>query len=226
MAFLTPVVLGAAIYRGTRRALVLTLVGLAAAIPPAVATSNRGMFIALGVAVGYVLLRLLFRGRIALVAGVAVGAGAAVAALWLAGFVDRITERQEVVDTGAGRANLYAETLQRTLDSPLLGYGAPRPSLTSEIAAGTQGAVWNAMFSFGLVGLLLFLVFLFGAAIRTAPAPSSAALWMHAAVVVAVVMSVYYGLDRLLLPIALVVALLLRERYAPSSDLWSGRARA
>ncbi len=220
MAFLTPVAIGAALYRGTRQSLMLTLLALAAALPPAVVTSNRGMYIALVVGTSYLLLRLLMRGHWRLVASVGLGAAGILALLVALGFNNQIAARQDVVDTSAGRANLYRETLERTLDSPVLGYGAPRPALTSEIAAGTQGAVWNAMFSFGFVGLALFLIFIVGAAIRTARVPTLAGLWLHTALVTAVVMSLYYGLDRLLLPFAFVTALLLRERETGRSRLW------
>ena len=76
------------------------------------------------------------------------------------------------------------------------------------------------MFCFGLVGLALFAWFLIGAVVRTAAAPNAIALWLHSAVVSSCVVRVFYGLDRHMLSICLIIGLLLRERYRPSSRLW------
>ena len=68
------------------------------------------------------------------------------------------------------------------------------------------------MFCFGFVGLALFAWFLIGGVIRTAAAPNTIALWLHSAVVTSCVVSIFYGLDRHLLAICLILGLLLRER--------------
>jgi hypothetical protein len=76
------------------------------------------------------------------------------------------------------------------------------------------------MFCFGFVGLLLFAWFLLGGIARTWSAPNTATLWMHAAVISGTVVSAFYGLDRHMLSICLILGLLLRERYSPGSTLW------
>jgi hypothetical protein len=69
------------------------------------------------------------------------------------------------------------------------------------------------MFSYGFVGLVLFLWFLVGAVIRTWRAPTHAELWLHTSIVVACVLGIFYGLDRHLITICIVLAVLLRRRY-------------
>jgi hypothetical protein len=115
---------------------------------------------------------------------------------------------------------LYAETFRRTLDSPLLGYGAPRPSTAQDLSVGTQGYVWTLMFSFGFIGLALFLVFLWGTTIRTWRAPSDVELALHSSLLVTCGAVFVYGLDIMqMLALVLVSALLLRRRYGLDRDV-------
>lgn len=221
MAVLTPIVIGTVIGHRTARAMWFLAIAVVAAIPPAVATTNRGLIIGLGVSVAYVLLRLVLSGKWGAALWVAILGVASGVALVLSGFLQGVLERQEVSHSAEGRGNLYVETFERTLASPILGYGAPRPSLFSEINVGTQGAFWNAMFCFGFVGLALFLFALLSGALRTMDAPNLSALWVHTSVVVALALSVFYGLDRQLMFVGLALAVLLREKYLGHSDYWT-----
>jgi polysaccharide biosynthesis protein PslJ len=220
MVILTPAAIASALERGTTGAFFWFLLGAGLAVPPAVASSNRGLFVGLIVVVAYVAVRLLLRGRWIPFLAVCILSSGVLFLLVASGAVEGITERQEVSDTTTGRSLLYEETFARTLESPVLGFGAPRPSLSSEITVGTQGALWDTMFCFGFVGLALFAWFLIGGVIRTAAAPNTVALWLHSAIVGSCVVAAFYGLDRHLLSICLILGLLLRERYLPSSRLW------
>lgn len=222
LVILTPAAIATALERGTVNAFGWFLAMAGLAVPPAVASSNRGLFLGLIIGIAYVAVRLLLRGRWLAFVVVGVLSSGVVFLLTASGAVEAIVARQEVADTTTGRSLLYDETFARTLESPILGFGSPRPSLSSEITVGTQGTLWNTMFCFGFVGLALFAWFLIGGVIRTAAAPSTVALWLHAAVVSACVVAVFYGLDRHLLAICLILGLLLRERYLPSSTLWRG----
>ncbi|WBU38831.1 O-antigen ligase domain-containing protein [Homoserinibacter sp. YIM 151385] len=222
MAILTPVAVANAALRRSSRSVLVVVLGSLAAVPPAIASSNRGLFVGVAIAVAYVLVRALARGALAQVLAVAILAAGMALLLVLSGFAAAIVNRQETVDTTEGRSLLYEETLRRTLESPVLGWGAPRPSTWSEISVGTQGMVWNAMFCFGFVGLALLLWFLVGGIARTWGVPDDTGLWLHASVVAALAMSTYYGLDRHMLTIGLVLAVLLRERADPASAWWHG----
>lgn len=220
MAVLTPIAIGTAIGHRTARAMWMLVIALVAAIPPAIATTNRGLFLGIAGAVIYVLFCLLIRGRLLAFFWVTMLGIAGTIILLLSGFLDGIIARQETVDTTEGRGNLYLETWERTLQSPIIGFGAPRPSTMSEIHVGTQGAIWNAMFCFGLVGLVLFLGMIVMGAIRTFDAPNLSAVWIHASVVVTVFLSVFYGLDRQLVFVGIALAVLLREKYLGRSSYW------
>jgi hypothetical protein len=225
LVILTPAAIAAALERGTSKAILLFMVGAGLAVPPAVASSNRGLFLGLIIGIAYVAVRLLLRGRWLGFLWVCILSSGVLFLLYVSGAVEGIVARQEVADTTTGRSLLYEETFARTLESPILGFGSPRPSLSSEITVGTQGALWNTMFCFGFVGLALFAWFLIGAVVRTAAAPNTIALWLHAAVVGSCVVAVFYGLDGHLLSICLIIGLLLRERYLPSSRLWHRELR-
>jgi hypothetical protein len=221
IAILTPIVVGRVVSERTARSAWWLALAVVAAVPPAVATTNRGLFLGLAIGIGYVLIRLALRGHWLPFIWVSLLSVAVGVMLTWSGLLESVAERQETVDTTDGRSNVYLETFQRTLESPVLGFGAPRPGLTTEVYVGTQGAVWNAMFCFGFVGLILFMAFLVGAALRTWEAPNVAALWVQASVVVAVVLAFFYGLDRHLLFVGIAAAMMLREKSLGGSTWWT-----
>lgn len=132
-----------------------------ASVIPALSTLNRGMFVGLAVA-----------GLWAASQGVRRGAFAATGAWGLAGVValgawlaspfglnlfSRVTNTSSTEDRG----ELYRATVSGTMESPLFGFGSPRPAAEPWLPSlGTQGQLWTAMYSHGFVGLALFLGFL------------------------------------------------------------------
>lgn len=213
-AVLTPVACAAVALVRSPLAKALLVLGMAVSFWPALATSNRGMLVGLGAAVVYVVIRLAFRGRIAAaalgLAGVLLAGGTIVAT----GSLQEILDRQLYSDSTSGRLSLYRQTWQATLERPLLGYGTPQLEETIGVSLGTQGYLWMLMFSYGLVGLGLFLYFLAGAVLRTWHTPSTVGLWLHSVPVAALVMVPFYGFDVMqLTAVFVVLALLLRGRY-------------
>lgn len=221
---LTPVAVACFLQSRSRILRVALVLGLAAMIAPAAATSNRGMFAALGLAAVYVVVRLAIRDRAVPVLSIAIVGVAGTIVLIANGLLAQIQTRQRFGDSTGTRSSLYQETFERTLRSPVLGYGAPRPSVSEPmVSAGTQGYVWMLMFSFGFVGLMLFLAFLWGTTMRTWRAPGDIDVVLHSVLVVASLAIVVYGLDIMqLLAIMLVAAVLLRRRYGIDSAETSG----
>lgn len=212
MALLTPLAFAQIV--GARRRWTKVLLGLVvlAAVVPTVAALNRGMLIAIAVVVAYVAIRLLARGRIAPFLLVALAGAAGAVSLVTSGVLASTSERANL-GSNDSRLALYAETFQRTLHSPVLGWGAPRPSLTQNLSVGTQGEVWNLMFSFGFVGLGLFLWFLVGTTVRTWRVQGAQDLWLHGVLIAACVSIWFYGLDTMqMLTIAVAAAIMLRAR--------------
>jgi hypothetical protein len=212
IATTTPVALAALNVTRSRALRVGIVAVLLASLVPIGASSNRGMLLALAAALVYAAIRLAVRGRWRPLVGLAV-VGAAGAAYYVFGGVgEAIALRQQYSDTTTGRGTLYVETWQRTLESPVLGYGGPRPSYLVEVSLGTQGWIWTLMFSYGFVGLALFVWFLVGAVVRTWRAPSTTTVLMHSSLIAVVVMIPYYGLHvALLVVVAVNAGAMLRE---------------
>ena len=211
---MTPVAISAlsTLRAGWKRALVVLL--LAASLIPALATGNRGMLIGMALAIGYVLVRTVARGHLRRVAVLGSVAVAGVFALVASGALEEILGRQEYSDTTGGRLNIYSETFAAALKSPLLGYGAPRLDETIGISLGTQGYVWLLMFSYGFVGLALFVIFLVGGIVRTWRAPGYTGLWLHSVPVAGAGIAGFYSFDVMQMTVmTLVLAVLLRARY-------------
>lgn len=225
IGILIPALIGVAAAQRNVRSKILLVLALAAAVPPMVQSTNRGLLLGVVVAVVYVAIRFFLRGQLLLFLGIVLTGAAASATLVAVGVLEGIVERQDAVDTTEGRGNLYLETWQRTLESPLFGFGSPQPSYTSEIFVGTQGMLWSLMFCYGLVGCGFFFYFLSGILIRTWAAPNASALWLQASIVTATFVGIFYGLDRHLPIIMLIAGFLLRERYAQQSNYWKPAPR-
>lgn len=161
---------------------------------PAFLTLNRGMFIGLAVAAVYLFVRFVLAGRLRAVALLgAIGVLAAIAAIAL-DIGSRLTDRVETSSSTEDRANLYEETFVRTLQSPLFGYGAPRPSFTEGApSAGTQGHLWMVMFSHGFPALICFVGALVWMFFATARGASTAMLVLHTVQLVIIVEIFFYG---------------------------------
>jgi hypothetical protein len=189
---------------------------------PAFLTLNRGMFLGLGLALVYVAGRAIARGSLkvllALVAFLAL-VGVAFAVLPIA---DRISERVSVSSTTADRASLYQETFERTLESPLFGYGAPRPSETvGAPSAGTQGQFWMVLFSFGFPGALLFMGWLIWAYLQSRREGDPLSVAFSVVLLVTVVECLFYGI----LTTGLMVAMIAAALALPPQPLRFSRAR-
>ncbi len=188
---------------------------LALSVVPALATLNRGIFIGVGAAAAYLALRLARRLTLVGVLRLVTLGGALVTGVLIfgAGMLERLGERTSSGESLLTRRTLYEETFRRTLDSPWLGQGAPRPSETANVSAGTQGHVWYLMFSYGFVGLALFLLTFWGLALTTWRVGSLQTLLVQTPLVVVNVMILFYGLDGMHLVIVLICFALLVRGY-------------
>lgn len=183
---------------------------------PAVYTLNRGMFVGLGVVALWVAFQSLREGRWK---GVVIGAGLIVvaSAMWVVSpagtaFFERLETTKSTVD----RFSLYYMTLAELTESPLLGFGAPRPSPFPWLPSlGTQGQFWTVLFSHGYVGAVLFMGFLvvsFVIALNRTDLAGS----VYAGVVLAtIVETMYYGMTTGLIVTMVAIAVLTRGDALP-----------
>jgi O-antigen ligase len=193
-SLLVPVVIAYLLHvRGQRRFLPL-LVMLPISLIPALATLNRGMLVGLALAAAYAVVRLAAARRARVVA-VAVGVALAVLAAFPAlPTTQLLSERLEVGNSTEVRSDLYTETWERTLASPVLGYGAPRPSETAGApSAGTQGQLWMVLFSHGIPAAILFVGWFAAAFASSLRSRGPAALALNTVLLVFLVEIVFYG---------------------------------
>jgi hypothetical protein len=182
---------------------------------PALFSLNRALWAGLVVAAAYVAVRLALRGRpgglVATVVAVAVLAVVLAATPLRALVADRVATPH----SNDARASIYAVTVEKTLASPWLGYGGPRPFADRPLlpSLGTQGQLWLVLFSHGFVGLALFLPPVVGTVWGTRRWTSWPGMAAHAALVVALVQLPFYDFLPSQFHLAAVIAALgLREQ--------------
>ncbi|MGR6318629.1 O-antigen ligase family protein [Micromonospora soli] len=197
-ALLVPCVLAYLTSVRTGRFRTVLWVSLPLSVVPAFLTLNRGMFVGLGAGLLYLGLRALLRGNARLIVSIA----ALVLLVWIVSLVvpvqDMINARVSTTDTNVDRMDLYVRTWQAVEQSPLLGYGAPKSVDTTlaEEPLGTQGLIWQILYSHGIPALVVFLSWLVLVARRLTAAVSPAGYWLSTVPVIAlVVIPVYAYID-------------------------------
>jgi hypothetical protein len=130
-----------------------------------------------------------------------------------------VSDRLATPHSNVTRGSLYVEAAENVLDSPLLGFGAPRPSERNPNSppVGTHGQFWLVLYSHGIPGMVLFVGWLVYAFWQTQRRRSTLHLWMSVVLLIALIQLPYYGM--LPVPIHLVMvaaALSWREALAES----------
>ncbi|CAN5902935.1 hypothetical protein BH23ACT2_BH23ACT2_30150 [soil metagenome] len=188
---------------------------LVAAVPPVMASGNRGVWISISAASAYWVVRRAAQRDLRPLA-LLVGVIAVVAVFFFATpagelVSDRLATSERSTD---GRASIYDQTWQGSLESPLLGHGKPEaiPGTTLP-PMGTHGLVWYLMYVHGFVGLALFGTWLIsevvasGRSIRT-----QGAWWVHLSLVIALVQVLYYGMQPQIVLVGVAAGIAYRER--------------
>lgn len=131
---------------------------IALSVVPAALTLNRGMLVGLVTVLVVVVLHQ-SRTRRPSTSLAILGSGVVgMLALGMSPVGDRFTARLAQGSSTTDRWALYRETLSEVSRSPLLGFGAPRPSVSPWLPSlGTQGQIWTVLFAHGVVALALFL---------------------------------------------------------------------
>lgn len=193
--FLVPIVLACLTAVRRRWIRVVLIVSLPLSIVPAFLTLNRGMFLGLGAGVLYLLGREIVRGRVRLLVPVA----GIVLIGWIVTLfipvIDLISNRTSTTDTTRDRFDIYAQTWAAVLRSPLVGYGQPSTVDTTFATEplGTQGMIWQLLYSHGIPATVVFYLILAVVARRTAVAVTRTGLWLSALPVIAVVITPFYA---------------------------------
>ncbi|GAA3442307.1 hypothetical protein [Planomonospora venezuelensis] len=170
-------VVGWWVYGGPlRRLAVPPLLALAAV--PIVYSLNRGLWIGLGVAGAYLVLRLGPRGRVAVCSAVAAG----VLAFVLSPLQTMVAQRLDSPHSNDIRAFTVTSTITAAGTSPVIGYGNTRNAMGNHKTIttgksdwcdtcghpplGSDGQLWHLLITQGFTGAALYVAFFAGAARR------------------------------------------------------------
>jgi hypothetical protein len=208
IAVLTPFAFAS--WRAARSATGRALLGilLVASVVPIVVSLNRGLWLSLSLGLLYAAARLALRGRVRLLLGVGVFSLLAAALIMATPLGPLLGDRIATPHSNQARGMLYTEATEDVLESPLLGYGSPRPSERNPNLppVGTHGQLWLVLFSHGIPGAALFVgwfVYVLWISRRRA---GDIALWMHVVVFITLIQMPYYGLLPAPLHVAMVAA--------------------
>jgi polysaccharide biosynthesis protein PslJ len=197
-----------------------TLAALVGAVVPLVLSLNRGAWVSLIVAVGFVAMRLLISGRLRNLGRIVVLALALTGVVFLTGGAGVITDRIDHGHSDKGRGELYGETIHRSMESPVLGHGAPRPSEVSPglPSVGTHGQWFLALFSQGIPGLVLIVGWVVLTFFGLRGEETRLSLCVRTCLLITFVQGFYYELlPMALCLLAVLIGLAWRERYPPAA---------
>jgi hypothetical protein len=203
-ALLTPVAIaGLQTQKSGHRARLLRVVLIASAIP-FVFSLARGAWISLTVALlygGYVMARR--RGAHAM--RPLLGAAVVAVLLLLSPLGNIVADRAETGHSNRHRALLARETVGTTLaESPVIGFGSPRPLEGDRSSLGTHGQSYLVLFSHGVPGLAFFLAWLVYTFLMLRRSRSWIVLWTSLMLLVAISMMPFYNFYPTELPLIMV----------------------
>ncbi|MDQ4095400.1 MAG: O-antigen ligase family protein [Actinomycetota bacterium] len=183
---------------------------------PLLLSTNRGAWISLGGGILYVTVALVVRGRARALAGLVLLIGVVlglVIATPLGTTLENALAQRESTES---RFNIYEQTGAAVLDSPLFGFGAPRPNPDpSQPPLGTHGQLWMVTFSHGIPGGLLYITFLLSLFFQTRRSRSRLQFFCHMAIVIAIIQLPFYAaLPGQIFVVMIAAGLALRERDA------------
>lgn len=189
---------------------------IALSLIPLLLSTNRGAWISLGGGVLYVTIALILRGRARALAGlvfmISVVVGLLVATPMGATLQDALAQREST----ESRFNIYEQTGSAVLESPWLGFGAPRPNPDpTQPPLGTHGQLWMATFSHGIPGGLLYVGFLLSMFMQTRRSRSRLQFFTHMVIVISIIQLPFYAaLPGQIYVVMVAAGLAARERDA------------
>lgn len=155
------------------------------ALVPIVYSLDRGLWLGLGVAALYFVVRYTFGGHLWIIPVSLLAATIVIAVFFVSPLHTVVSDRIANPHSNEGRSNLVSASVSATVDgSPILGFGGPRQlqgtfasingGATDKCPAcqtpplGTQGTMWNVVLGQGLIGTGLFLIFFITQFVRSA----------------------------------------------------------
>ncbi len=215
VGLLTPFFVAATLYSPDPRRRRLGVVGLVIGVPPMILSVNRGLWLSVIAIFAVVAVRSLLNGRTAPLKLLAAGIFFVSILMALTPIGTIVGGRLSEDDSGS-RAGIYSEAWNGALDSPILGWGGPRPSINPfSPSVGTHGHIWFAMFSHGFVGLGLYLAWLVWAMYRVSHRHDQVSIMLASVIFVGALQAFFYNMFSGSLPIILISLGLVFRRDDP-----------
>jgi hypothetical protein len=181
-------------------------IAMALSLVPVVFSLNRGLWLSLGIGIIYATIRFAMRGDFRQVRRVLAVLALLAAVVAFSPLGDLAQGRFQHKTGDTGRIQRDQEAQQRLFDSPLLGFGAPLPSSDpTQSSVGTESEIFLLVFSHGIPGLGLWMLWFFYTLFRSARWRSPWAFWAHVTLLIALIQVPYYEITERL-PIMLVAA--------------------
>ncbi len=175
LTILLPFLLFGRWWNGTRRARLVATAAIVASVGPLLYSLNRGAWIGVLLAVGYLAVRLAARGRTALLGTLAAASVIAVLVIAVTPLSTVIAGRLANGKSNELRAHLDKLAVTDALASPVIGYGdtrqeqgspasiaigpSPKCPTCGQLAVGSTGQLWLLLVCDGLLGTALYLAF-------------------------------------------------------------------
>jgi polysaccharide biosynthesis protein PslJ len=196
LAMLTPMALTSLSLLRSYLARNLVRLLLLASLVPIVVSSNRGLWVGVGVGLVYAAIRVAVRGNarsLVAIVGFLVLVGALVTLTPLERYY---TDRLEHQHSNERRSDLGELAVRGALERPLLGYGGPResPDLPNAPDLGTHGQLYLVMFSHGLPGIAFFIGWWLWALWASRRGATGPPLWCHVVLLIGVLEFFFYDM--------------------------------
>ena len=219
VGLLTPFFIAAFLYSDDARRRRIGVIGLVAAAPVMILSVNRGLWLSVGVIFAVVAVRSAIAGRTAPLK--MLGAGVVlVTILLVATPIGGVVSGRLSESSSDSRAGIYQEAWNGALESPVLGWGGPRPSENPfSPSVGTHGHLWFAMFSHGFVGLGLYIGWLITAMHQASRRRDPVSLMLASVVYVGALQMLFYNMFAGSLAIMLIAVGLLGRAPNSVSDI-------
>jgi O-antigen ligase len=216
VALLTPIAFAALSQTQSfvRRRILWTL--LAVSVIPIIVSLNRGVWLALTLAMAYAALRFALAQRLNALAALVAAASVLLVLFFLTPLGTYVSDRLANPHSNESRAEVYRESAERAKESPLIGYGGPIPAQEStRPPVGTHSELFFLTISYGIPAALLFVAWLALTLIRSGREASGPRFWAHVAMLVALMTAPYYLLEMHMSLVMIIAAYLWRGIVRP-----------
>jgi O-antigen ligase len=192
---------------------------LALSVIPIVVSLNRGVWLALTLAMAYAAVRFALARRLHALAALVGVVSVLLVLFFLTPLGTLVSDRLASPHSNESRAAIYREAADRARESPLIGYGGPIPAQESAGGppVGTHSELFFLTISYGIPAAVLFVGWFGLTFLRSGRNASGPRFWAHVAILVCLMEAPYYLLEMHLSIAMIIAAFIWRGIVRPST---------